>query len=81
MLTYCCSVDSATEELMQTVLNEEFAGCTVLAIAHRLDAVLDYDKVVILDHGRVCEVGKPRELLNTAGTRFKAMYEAVASST
>lgn len=74
------SVDSATEELMQSVLEQDFADCTALAIAHGLDAVLDYDKVVILDHGRTREVGQPRELLNTSGTRFKAMFEAAAST-
>ncbi|EME46459.1 hypothetical protein DOTSEDRAFT_70457 [Dothistroma septosporum NZE10] len=75
------SVDSATEQLMHSALDEELAGCTVVAIAHRLDAVLDYNKVVILDHGRICEVGNPRDLRDTAGTGFKAMYEAAASST
>lgn len=80
LLTISRSVDNATEELMQSVLDEEFAGCTVLAIAHRLDAVLDYDKVVILNHGRICEIGKPRALLDLTGSRFKAMYEATSST-
>lgn len=69
------SMDAETESLVQRVIREEFGNCTVLAIAHRLDTVLDFDQVVVLDNGHVVETGVPSELLGRQGSRFKSMYE------
>lgn len=74
-------MDAETESLVQSVVREEFGNCTLLAIAHRLDTVLDFDQVVVLDNGRVVETGVPRELLGRQGSRFKSMYEASSRPT
>jgi len=42
------SVDITTDKLMQRVIREEFAGATIIAIAHRLDTILDFDKIAVL---------------------------------
>lgn len=45
------SVDPATDQLIQTTIRESFVGCTVVAVAHRVRTVLDYDKIMVLDNG------------------------------
>ena len=57
------NVDAETDALMQRIIREEFAGHTILTIAHRLDTIRDADLVVVLSRGEVVEVGPPAELL------------------
>lgn len=62
------SIDHETDALIQTVLHTSIAAeTTVLTIAHRLYTVADYDKVVVLDAGRVVEKGSVSELLGRRG--------------
>lgn len=67
------AVDRGTDSNIQESLRQEFAaaGCTVLVIAHRLSTVADFDRVLVLEKGRVAEIGTPRELL-LAGMRWEA---------
>lgn len=58
---------------MQTIVREQFKDCTVIAIAHRLSTIVDFDRVVVLDGGVVCEVGNPHKLL-AENSRFKRMW-------
>ena len=60
-----CSVDANTDALMQRVLRTAFKGRTIIAVAHRLDTILDFDRVVVMEAGRIAEVGVPGELLQT----------------
>jgi len=48
------SVDRRTEAAVQNTIQREFSGCTVLMIAHRLNTVLNCDKVLVLGEGKVC---------------------------
>lgn len=59
------AVDRATDAAIQSSLRDAFAaaGCTVLVIAHRLSTVADFDKILVLEKGRMAEMGSPRELL------------------
>ena len=59
------AVDRGTDSNIQESLRKEFAaaGCTVLVIAHRLSTVADFDRLLVLEKGRVAEIGSPRELL------------------
>ncbi|RCI10632.1 hypothetical protein L249_4464 [Ophiocordyceps polyrhachis-furcata BCC 54312] len=74
------SVDAETDELMQRVLRHEFQGRTVITIAHKLHTVLDYDRVVLLDKGRIVETGNPQELLETPESAFRKLYEMLRSN-
>ncbi|KAI9649296.1 hypothetical protein NHQ30_001868 [Ciborinia camelliae] len=69
------NVDSATEEIMLRILEEEFKGWTVLAIAHRLGTIRGYDRVLVLDKGRVAEDGTPDDLIRKDGGLFKELWE------
>ncbi|GFS03753.1 multidrug resistance-associated protein 1 [Elysia marginata] len=67
------AVDLETDELIQRTIRTQFSGCTVLAIAHRLNTILDYDKILVMDKGRVAEFGSPEELLAHTGSIFYSM--------
>lgn len=74
------AVDRGTDSNVQESLRKEFAaaGCTVLVIAHRLSTVADFDRLLVLDKGRVAEMGSPRELLER-GMRKAAAEKEVAT--
>ena len=57
------SVDTETDKVVQAVLRAEFHDHTIVSVAHRLETVMDADQVVVLDQGRVVEVGEPGALL------------------
>jgi len=60
-------VDFNTDRLIQEVIRDKFKDSTVLAIAHRLNTIMDYDKVLVLDAGRVVEFDKPEVLIKNGG--------------
>lgn len=57
------SVDAETDRIMKEVIREGFQECTVITVAHRPATILDSDIVVVLEAGKVVEVGNPRELM------------------
>lgn len=57
------SVDYETDSNIQRTLREDFRGCTVLTIAHRVNTIMDSDKILVMKDGRVGEFGLPNELL------------------
>ncbi|KAH8591587.1 P-loop containing nucleoside triphosphate hydrolase protein [Bisporella sp. PMI_857] len=57
------NVDAKTDELMQGIIRNEFAKHTILTIAHRLDSIRDADIILVMDKGKLVEVGTPEELL------------------
>jgi len=67
------AVDPETDELIQKTIRKEFQRCTILTIAHRLNTILDYDKIVVMRDGYVMEVGPPQDLLKKQSSSFRAM--------
>jgi len=68
------SVDQDTEREMQAVIADEFKGYTIVMVSHRLDVVMGFDKVVVMDKGVMLESGRPRELVELEGSRFRELY-------
>ena len=61
------NVDFKTDRLIQEVIRHKFKDSTVLTIAHRLNTIMDYDKVLVLDGGRVVEFDNPDVLIRNGG--------------
>ncbi|EHK20667.1 uncharacterized protein TRIVIDRAFT_154161 [Trichoderma virens Gv29-8] len=68
------SVDKDTERTMQALISQEFAGYTTIMISHRLDAVMDFDRVLVMDRGQIVESGRPRELVQQESSMFKNLW-------
>ncbi|XP_049519230.1 ATP-binding cassette sub-family C member 3-like [Dermacentor silvarum] len=66
-------MDGDTDKLIQRTLREAFKKCTVLAIAHRIHTVLDYDRILVLEDGRVKEYGTPAALFSDCNSAFSKM--------
>ncbi|GAA5991641.1 hypothetical protein JCM10908_001069 [Rhodotorula pacifica] len=67
------SLDSATDERIQQTIRDEMADATILCIAHRLRTIIDYDKVLVLDHGVVLEYDSPSNLLAQEDSSFAGL--------
>lgn len=68
------SLDSQTDAFVQKIIRSEFQKHTIIAIAHRLDTIMDFDVVFILDEGQVVESGRPMDLVQR-DSRFKELFE------
>ena len=67
------AVDLETDDLIQATIRSEFRDCTVLTIAHRLKTIMDSDKILVMDAGKVVEFDRPARLLADTGSRFYGM--------
>ncbi|XP_064537333.1 multidrug resistance-associated protein 1 isoform X2 [Drosophila montana] len=67
------AVDLETDDLIQKTIRSEFRECTVLTIAHRLNTILDSDKVIVLDKGQITEFAAPNALLADPKSAFYSM--------
>ncbi|KAF7354869.1 Multidrug resistance-associated ABC transporter [Mycena sanguinolenta] len=73
------SVDYATDELIGKTISEEFAHSTMLTIAHRIRSVVTYDKIMVLDQGKIAEFDRPATLLANPSSKFFALCKATGS--
>ncbi|WZZ16208.1 hypothetical protein YC2023_109297 [Brassica napus] len=70
------AVDVRTDVLIQKTIREEFKSCTMLIIAHRLNTIIDCDKVLVLDSGKVQEFSTPENLLSNGESSFSKMVQS-----
>ena len=70
------SIHKSLDKKIQEVLATEFKDCTIITIAHRLETVLDYDKIIVLQNGSLVEEGTPDELLQAKGEFYEMAQEA-----
>lgn len=70
------SIDHHSDEQAQKVLREAFKEKTMLVVAHRLETIGDMDLVVVMEKGRIVEVGDPRELKSKPSSRFRTLWES-----
>jgi len=74
------SIDNATDTIIQKMIRTRFSDSTVLTIAHRLNTIMDSDRILVLDGGKVAEFDTPRNLLTMKNGIFRAMVEKNRSS-
>ncbi len=65
--TFVANIDGETDSFIQKMLRTKFGETTLITIAHRLETIMDYDKVLVMDDGRVAEYDSPVELLAQNG--------------
>ncbi|XP_033117760.1 multidrug resistance-associated protein 1-like isoform X2 [Anneissia japonica] len=70
------AVDLETDDLIQATIRMEFADCTVLTIAHRLNTIMDSSRILVLDDGRVSQFASPTDLLSIDGIFFNMAKDA-----
>ncbi|CAI6364367.1 unnamed protein product [Macrosiphum euphorbiae] len=75
------NVDPQTDALIQMTIRTKFRTCTVLTIAHRLNTVMDSDKVLVMDKGKMVEFDHPHNLLQNKEGVFYKMVEQTGSAT
>ncbi|TLS29492.1 hypothetical protein PpBr36_02112 [Pyricularia pennisetigena] len=69
------SVDMETDAKIQATMAVGFRGKTLLCIAHRLRTIVGYDRICVMDQGRIAELGEPAELFRMEGGIFRGMCE------
>ncbi|XP_063987781.1 ATP-binding cassette sub-family C member 5-like isoform X1 [Diachasmimorpha longicaudata] len=68
-------VDPGTEAIVQKTIQQEFSDCTILTIAHRLQTILTCDRILVIEAGKIVEMGSPDELLNNSNSVFSNMLK------
>ncbi|KZL81674.1 abc transporter [Colletotrichum incanum] len=77
---FTSSLDDETAAIIYGLLKESFDGWTVIAIAHKLEPVLEFDRVAVLSSGRVIEYDEPKKLVEQDDSAFKRLFELSARS-
>lgn len=67
-------IDSATEQIVQTALDELRGTVTIIAIAHRLSTIREADQIVVLNHGKISEQGKHADLMEIENGIYQRLY-------
>ncbi|KYN44462.1 hypothetical protein ALC56_01160 [Trachymyrmex septentrionalis] len=74
------NVDPRTDELIQTTIRRKFEKCTVLTIAHRLNTVMDSDRILVMDAGNAVEFDHPHVLLQKESGYLKSMVQETGTA-
>jgi len=69
------AIDYETDRAIQKFIRTEFNDVTMIIVAHRLQTIMDSDKILVLDAGSLVEFGTPRELLAREGGQFKSLVD------
>ncbi|XP_052786998.1 multidrug resistance-associated protein 1-like [Mya arenaria] len=67
------AVDMETDQLIQDTIRQHFTECTILTVAHRLNTIMDYDRVMVMDAGAISEFDAPQKLLTATNSVFYGM--------
>ncbi|NXR26113.1 MRP3 protein, partial [Cinclus mexicanus] len=70
------AIDLETDDLIQRTIRTEFVDCTVLTIAHRLNTIMDYTRVLVLDNGTIAEFDTPANLIAAKGIFYSMAKDA-----
>lgn len=70
------NTDPATDELIQATIRRVFRDCTILTIAHRINTIIDADRILVLDAGEIREYDSAYRLLQDSASLFSSMVDA-----
>ena len=68
------SIDYKTEEIIQKAIADLLNDSTFITIAHRIKTILNYDKILTLDNGKIVDFDTPKNLLNDKNSLFYELY-------
>ncbi|KAJ2751109.1 hypothetical protein GGI19_004694 [Coemansia pectinata] len=68
-------VDMETDRKMQELIRSEFSDSTIITIAHRLDTIMNSDRIIVMEKGEIVEIGPPQELRANGG-KFAELVQA-----
>lgn len=71
------AIDPETDRLIQLSIRENFPNCTILTIAHRINTVMDYTKILVLEAGQIAEFDTPEKLLKNPNSLFSKLVKHV----
>ncbi|KAK7899188.1 hypothetical protein WMY93_020041 [Mugilogobius chulae] len=74
------AIDAETDALIQNTIKEAFQDCTVLTIAHRINTILNSDRVLVMDQGQMAELDRPDVLQQRPDSIFSSLVEAANAS-
>ena len=74
------NIDIKTEKQIETLMHKAFDKCTVITIAHRLQTVINSDKVLVLGDGKVLEYEEPQVLMQKQGSHFGSLIHHLKNS-
>ncbi|CAG2252267.1 ABCC9 [Mytilus edulis] len=74
------SIDLATDNKLQQVIFSAFKNKTIITIAHRISTIMNYDRVIVLDKGKVMEYESPKNLMKDKDSMFSALVKSVKNS-
>ncbi|KAJ6583769.1 P-loop containing nucleoside triphosphate hydrolase protein [Mycena sp. CBHHK59/15] len=70
------SLDLETDARIREVIRSDFAECTVIAVAHRIATIVDFDLILVMEDGRIVERGSPKDLMAVPDSRFARLASA-----
>lgn len=73
---FTSSMDHETEMVVRQIVREDFQDKTVIEVIHRLEHLISFDLVVVVDKGRIVEAGHPRDLLQADGGMLRELYQS-----
>eukprot|EP00834_Sanchytrium_tribonematis_P008328 NODE_944_length_2958_cov_1.988108.p3 type:complete len:162 gc:universal NODE_944_length_2958_cov_1.988108:1645-1160(-) len=70
------NIDHSTDENIQKMIRQEFSNSTIICVAHRLRTIIDFEKILVLDQGKLVEFDSPKNLLQKQGLFYKMCAES-----
>ena len=71
------NIDVVTEQKIQKLISLEFKGSTMITIAHRLNTIIQSDRVMVLSFGQIVEFGQPATLMNDPASEFSGLLREI----